>query len=120
MGIQIKARCNCGVNTDVRIGGGMMDFTTTCHFPCLCNTCHTIVQANLLAKNLQCAKCQSYDLLPYDDPQLIGTLGNRNLAEWNMQDSLGRELVLTDGTYKCPKCGKMSLIFNDDSAVLWD
>lgn len=98
----------------------MMDFTTMCHFPCLCESCRDVVDANLLAKNLQCPKCRGHNLIPYDDPWLIGTAGERNLAEWNMQDSLGRILVLTDGNYKCPKCRKMTLTFNDDSAVLWD
>lgn len=120
MGIQIRASCNCGVNADVQIGGGMMDFTTSCLFPCLCNNCHSIVDANLLAKDLRCSKCRGHDLIPYDDPRNIGTLGPRKLANWNVQDSLGRELILTDGTYKCPKCGKMSLTFDDDSAENWD
>lgn len=120
MGVQIEAICSCGVNTKVKVGGGMMDFTTTCHFPCLCNNCRNIVDANLLAKDLKCTKCRGHDLVPYDDPRLIGTPGSRNVAEWNMQDSLGRELVLTDGTYKCPKCGKMSLTFGDGVALLWD
>lgn len=120
MGLQISAVCSCGVMADVQVGGGMSDFTTTCHFPCLCNNCHNIVQTNLLAKDIQCTDCRSHDVIPYDDPRLVGTAGGRNVAEWNMQDSLGRELVLTDGTYKCPKCGEMSLTFNDDSMLFWD
>ena len=98
----------------------MMDFTTTCHFPCLCESCRDIVDANLLADALRCSRCRGIHLIPYDDPRLVGTAGELSLAEWNMQDSLGRILVLTDGTYKCPKCGKMTLTFNEDSAVLWD
>lgn len=120
MGIQITAVCKCGVRQDVQVGGGMMDFGEMCRFPCLCNRCHNIVQANLLDQDLSCHKCKSSDLIPYDDPRLIGKAGSQNVAEWNMRDSLGRELVLTDGTYECPKCGNMSLTFNDDSAVLWD
>lgn len=41
------------------------------------------------------------------------------VADWNMQGQLVRKLVLTDGKYRCPKCGEMSLEFSD-SGVFWD
>ena len=120
MGVQVTAICECGLNTDVQIGGGMFDFTTMCHFPCICNSCRNLVEANLLEKGRTCPHCNSHDLIPYNDQRLIGTAGNRTVTEWSMEDSQRRELVLTNGTYKCPKCGKMSLRFAGDSVILWD
>jgi len=41
------------------------------------------------------------------------------VADWYMKAELGRELVLTDGKYRCPKCGKMSLEFSE-GGLYWD
>jgi hypothetical protein len=111
MGSEVTAQCECGVRANLLIGGGMANFKTVCAFPCLCESCHNIVQANLLAKPLLCPHCRATNLTPYDDPQVIGELGQRVVAQWNMRDQLGRKLCLTDGKYKCPKCGLMTLRF---------
>lgn len=97
----------------------MMNFTTTCFFPCLCESCHSIVQANLLAKVIRCPECRALNPIPYDDPCLSDSPGHHNVAEWHMEEQLGRELVLTNGKYSCPKCGKMSLEFSD-GGLCWD
>jgi hypothetical protein len=73
-----------------------------------------------MESNPRCPDCRTPGLIPYDDARLIGTVGDREVADWNIQDDLGRELVLTNGTYKCARCGEMSLTFNDENAVLWD
>jgi len=119
MGSQVTATCECGVRAEILIGGGMMDFTTTCYFPSLCDRCQTIVQTNLLAGDHRCPECGAADPIPYDDPRILGSPGEGTVAEWNMQERLGRELILTDGSYKCPKCGKMTLQFAD-SGLCWD
>ena len=119
MGSQVAAKCECGVEAEIPIGGGMMDFTTTCYFPCLCDSCHNIVAANLLAKKPRCPDCGAANLMPYDDHRLVGSRGERAVAEWHMEERLGRELVLTDGSYKCPKCGEMTLQFAD-TGLRWD
>ncbi len=113
MGSEVKAKCSCGVEADILIGGGMMDFMTTCFFPCLCEKCHNIVQVNLLAKRRRCPKCKTSNPIPYDDTRLSESPGQDHVATWNMQEQLGRELILTDGKYRCPKCGKMALEFFD-------
>jgi len=118
MGSEVTATCQCGLNVSILIGGGMSDFTTTCYFPCLCETCHNIVQVNLLAKTRQCPECKSTALIAYDDPRLSESPGQHAVAEWNMQGQLGRELMLTDGDYMCPKCNKFSLSFEE--SCLWD
>jgi hypothetical protein len=119
MGSQVIAKCSCGLETEIMIGGGMENFMTTCYFPCLCENCHNVIQVNLLAKRRRCPRCKKSNPIPYDDPRLSKTPGKNFVAEWNMQDNLGRVLVLTDGKFKCPKCGKMSLEFTD-SGLCWD
>ncbi len=119
MGSQVIAACKCGANAIILIGGGMFNFMETCYFPCMCKGCHEVVQANLLAKEARCPQCRARNPIPYDDPRLLGEPGSYHVAEWRMTDKLDRDLVLTDGKYMCPKCGKMSLGFRD-SGLCWD
>ena len=119
MGSQVVATCKCGVEASILIGGGMLNFMTTCFFPCFCESCQGIVQVNLLAKETRCPECQAYNPIPYDDPRLRDAPGQRRVAVWNVINKLGRELELTNGRYKCPKCGKMSLEFKEGS-LCWD
>lgn len=46
-------------------------------------------------------------------------MGSQVVASWNMEDALGRELLLSDGDYKCPACGAITLRFSD-GGMLWD
>jgi len=77
-----------------------------------------MVQVNLLEKVLECPECHSTNVTPYDDPRLSESPGESVVTSWNMQEQLGRELVLTDAKYKCPKCGRMSLAFR--LTMVWD
>ena len=113
MGSQVIASCGCGVKAEISIGGGMMDFTTICLFPCLCNSCRNVVETNLLSKTPECPGCGTANPTPYDDPRVVGSPGENIVSEWNVEEHLGRELTLTDGSYKCPKCEKMTLRFTD-------
>ena len=119
MGSQVIARCDCGVEESILIGGGMFTFETICYFPCLCESCHRVVEVNLLGKPVSCPVCHAPNPIPYDDPRLLGAVGRHRVADWYMELELGRELVLTDGKYRCPKCGKMSLEFSD-GGLCWD
>ena len=92
----------------------MDDFLTCCRFPGLCEECHLAVEINLLEKpKPKCPHCRSTKVVPYDDPSLSKTPGRQRVTSWNESEQLGRELVLTNGKYKCPKCGKMALTFED-------
>jgi Zn finger protein HypA/HybF involved in hydrogenase expression len=104
MGSQIKARCTCGLERTILIGGGMFTFESIEYFPCLCEDCKDVVQGNLKDEKLNCPSCNSLKVSPYNDKALIGKLGNKVIAQ-----SFKNELH--DGTYKCPKCDKMSLHF---------
>ena len=119
MGSAVIAICDCGVNEEILIGGGMMNFTTTCYFPCCCENCNEVVQVNLLSKKMRCPKCRSQKVTPCDDPKIVDKLGNKTIAEWNMQGKIGRELILSDGSYWCPKCKKPNLRF-EDGGMCWD
>ena len=101
------------------IGGGMANFEAFCAFPCLCEGCHNLVQANLLEKVLVCPQCHQAKLVPYDDPRLVESPGPHVVAQWNLREQLGRELVLTDGNYRCPKCNRMTLRFARND-ICWD
>jgi Zn finger protein HypA/HybF involved in hydrogenase expression len=119
MGSQVTARCECGLESDILIGGGMFSFETTCYFPCLCEQCHAVVQVNLLDKQLQCPQCEGAKVVPYDDPTLLEHAGSRSVGSWNVKEQLGRELKLTDGRYRCPRCGRMTLQFAE-GGLMWD
>jgi len=99
MGSQVVATCRCGIEAKILIGGGMLDFGTICYFPCLCETYHDIVQADLLEKTKQCPICKSKTLIPYDDPRLSKTPGKRKVKECTLGGKRGRELILTNGNY---------------------
>lgn len=111
MGSKVRAICDCGVNKEILIGGGMSNYKYISYFPCLCENCNNVVEVNLLEKNLYCPDCNSDNVIPYDDNQLKGIEGDRVIISWNVQVALGRELKLTNGRYKCPKCKKTNLRF---------
>ena len=112
MGSSVQAFCPCGVVEEIMIGGGMLDYETYCSFPCYCEKCHSLIEANLLVKQLRCPKCRSTKMIPYGDPRLMGEPGENVVESWG-------ERSLTDGTYKCPECEKMTLRFRPGE-ILWD
>ena len=119
MGSAVTAQCTCGYSCPVLIGEGMATFKTTCYFPCLCETCGAVVQVNFLAILPKCPSYNTTEIVPYDDPKVAGKPGKKNVASWTMKDRLGRVLVLTDGTYRCPSCREISLEFRD-TGLCWD
>lgn len=119
MGSSVKGACTCGLDVEIPIGGGMANFGNTRYFPCLCEACHDIVPINLLATTPQCPQCKSPAFVSYDDPRMSDSPGLHTLAGWNLKEKIGREVVLTDGNYRCPKCNNLSLKFRD-SGLRWD
>ena len=55
-------------------------------------------------------------MIPFSDPCLLGETGKHTVAEWRFHE---KPIVLTDGKYKCPRCGKMTLTFKH-SGLMWD
>jgi hypothetical protein len=112
LGTVLLAKCACGFEVETTVGAGRFTHRTICNFPCMCKRCQNMVTANLLASPPVCPDCGSTDIVPYDQPELIGALGPLTQASWSVRDSLGRDLVLTNGRYRCPKCADMSLSFS--------
>jgi Zn finger protein HypA/HybF involved in hydrogenase expression len=119
MGSQVISICNCGLKKEILIGGGMSTFTFECFFPCLCENCSDVVQVNLLELNPKCPECDGEDIISYDNALLIGEKGNQVVESWCVQDKIDRELILTNGNYKCPKCKNESLHF-ESGMLFWD
>ena len=119
MGSEVIAVCDCGYRARSLIGGGMATFEEVCYFPACCEQCHELVEVNLLANPVRCPECDGSQVIPYDDAKLIGERGANEVESWNMEEELGRELVLTDGSYYCPSCGKFKLKFRP-AQVCWD
>ena len=119
MGSQVIAKCECGLAAEIMIGGGMINFMNTCYFPCHCNNCHNVVEVNLLAETMTCQECGATNPTPYDDPELMESASGHIVAQWNVEERLGRKLFIYSNNYKCPKCGKMTLLFAD-SGLCWD
>ena len=118
MGSSVKAACECGYSSEAMIGGGMMNFMTTCLFPAICSDCHELVEVNLLAERQTCEACESERVQAYDQEQLLGELGSEVVVDWHHAEK-GLAVALTDGRYLCPKCGQFKLRF-EEGGILWD
>lgn len=119
MGSQVIAMCPCGLYAEILIGGGMMDFETTCYYPAVCEHCHRLVQIDVLEDGPECPECGATDPIPYDDPRLQARPGGHVAEEWRPGDAACGRVVLTEGEYRCPACGQMTLTFTD-SGLVWD
>ena len=117
MGGQVLAECDCGVHAEILIGCGMVAHHM-CLFPCLCERCRRVVEVDLLAEQSKCPKCLSRRVIPYDDPALCEKTSAQCVFEWNVEQELGRRLILTDAKYRCPNCGGLSLRFSDTDLCL--
>ena len=119
MGSLVIAVCECGYTAESAVGGGMATFKEICYFPAYCEQCHELVEADLLARPVNCPVCEGTPVTPYNDEKLIGEIGEEEVESWNMEEDLGRELVLTNGTYFCPACEEFKLRFKP-GMLCWD
>lgn len=74
MGTSVRASCECGMSDGFWIGCGFAGPSPS-YFPCLCETCHKIVQVNVLAKRPRCPLCRKAAPTPYSGPRLVGIPG---------------------------------------------
>jgi len=111
MGSHVKALCQCGMESEIFIGGGKFNFKTVQYFPCLCENCKDVVQVNLKLSELKCPNCKEV-IMPYYHSLLVGVEGKEIIAR-SFDD------VLTNGTYQCPKCENQNLRFVKGH-ILWD
>jgi len=118
MGSKVIAECQCGFREGFWIGGGMNNLNEVCYFPCLCEQCSRAFTGNLFNKTSTCPKCCSKKIIPYDDARLQGSTGDQEVTSWNVKDTIGRELSVNNGTYRCPKCHAVTLGFALE--MMWD
>ncbi len=119
MGSIVIAKCGCGFERQMYLGGGMRNFETYCAFPVYCGKCRTFFEANLYQKEIACPACgEAKDVFAYDDGLIGKQRGARVVFRWATEHAIGRDLVLTDGAYLCPQCGQFALSFA--MAGYWD
>lgn len=113
MGAIVRAVCRCGFEREMSLGGGMANFTTHCSFPLYCGRCKALFEGNMLRKRIVCPNCKkARDVVPYDDDRICRRKGEPVFG-YATEQKLGRRLVLTDGEYLCPQCGRFTLSFTD-------
>lgn len=118
MGSILQATCECGYGTyNLFLGGGMMDFGSSCHVPGYCESCGILYTSNLLAKRpLRCPRCRRKGI-PYHETTLKGEkISDSPVFSWRLQGS--QDYVLEDAFYFCPGCKQKSLRFSE--AGNWD
>ena len=63
--------------------------------------------------------CKTTKVIPYDNPTLSRSVGEdvelETVTSWNMKEKLGRELILTNGIYRCPQTLRFA-----DNGLNWD
>ena len=70
MGKLIKAVCeNCGYETELHLGGGMMDFKTNCSFPALNKSMNRIEERNIFKRDKE--KNNPSHIIFYDSKSLV-------------------------------------------------
>jgi hypothetical protein len=117
MGSSTDAHCfACGYDTFLMLGGGMANFTTYAAWPVSCNVCSAITTANYKQSPLVCVECKSTNVIPMTDPQEWKGDGE-TIENWS-------DLTLTNGHYRCPKCGEFELRFGTNAGghgkIMWD
>ena len=118
-GSVVQARCDCGYHSgQLLIFGGKSNFQSVCWFPAYCPGVKEVLLINMYQTPLASPGCTEAQPLPYDHPSLVGKPGRHPIAGWSTKDRIGRNLVLTNGTYLCPVCGQKTLRFFPTG--MWD
>jgi len=112
VGTSADAHCtSCGYHTSLALGGGMVDHATYAAWPVVCDSCSAVTTANFEQTPLVCEECNGSKVIPMSDGRNWRGDGEV-VVDWG-------ELILTDGHYRCPKCGAFELQFVRGD-VMWD
>ena len=121
MGSIITATCDCGYRENEMLLGWRANkiplLYKECFFPCYCDKCRTMFTGNICNEKVLCPMCCNERTLAYDN-KTLSIPGKNIVFEWNTEKAVGRNLILTDGKYRCPVCGRMSMQFRDIGC--WD
>jgi len=114
MGSKHSAYCGCGFKTEVFVGGSRQGRDDS--FPHYCKTCG-IVNVNMTPRKNQkksCPKCKSTDVALYGTHEMSAFIGE-NYTALQYYSYIAKEF----GNY-CPKCHKMTLVFDPIPSVIFD
>jgi hypothetical protein len=117
MGNVLRGRCACGFDTgDIFAGGGFITYADKCNAPAVCLDCSEFLVRNYLQKETTvCPGCHG-KLTFYDDPSLFTSPqqieGDGFLFTWKLANKDGH-FRLPRAEFLCPKCKKMTLMFED-------
>ncbi len=105
MGSMVKAKCPCGFQKGVRIGGGMLTFLTESVFPHYCKRCG-LVEVNICERKKRCPTCSSSRVYAYGSSRVSPhDNGDRTIA-W-------QEYAASASQHFCPSCKKYHLNFEE-------
>src|SRR5258708_36278165 len=108
MGAGLRAACPCGFKAGgLMVGGGMLNFRTSCGAPALCDACGALAVLNYLEHDPRCPECGG-SVRFYSNPALQALVDPAgveppDIFSWNVDGKRGR-LVLPDIAYLCPSC----------------
>jgi len=104
----VSAKCECGFEAELFIGAGKSDYKTSCKFPFYCNDCSSLTLINALDEKQNCRKCNSENVISYENDSLRAGKSNKSVFGWNVN---GKTFLLTDDSYLCPQCKEFKLSF---------
>ncbi len=105
----VSAKCECGFETTMKLGGGKANYKTTCSFPYHCKDCFSLSVLNAIGDKFACKKCFSENVVSYDNDSLRAGKSSNNVFGWNVNE---KNFSLTDEMYFCPQCREMKLKFS--------
>ena len=99
----------------------MANHTTYAAWPVSSKRCAAITTANFKQSPLVCQRCKTRDVISSTDLQWWK--GDGIVAKsWGWLDPA--PLTLTDGHYRCPRCGEFELRFDTNAGghgmIMWD
>lgn len=102
MGTAYFAECsNCCLSRRLRVGSTRISHAQKCsYYPAICNTCKTLVEANVWKEPFVCSKCQGTDVVIYGDQ-------TRDPMDFTKYRNT------TDGEHLCPHCTRYTLRLSD-------
>ena len=116
MGSVHTAYCKCSFDQEVTVGGTMTGFGKSSSFPHYCAACG-LVEVNIATRKGQkraCPTCKSTDVKAYGSAELSTSIkDNYQSLVW------GDNVAMEFGNF-CPRCEKMSLVFDRMPSILFD
>ncbi len=111
----ITAECECGFKNTMMLGGGKLNFETVFLFPYYCTECSEMKVLNALSESHCCDKCNSGNVIPYDDESLRLHFSNNVVFSRSVDTVIH---ILYDDFYFCPKCKEFKMKFTQTGN--WD